>query len=193
MYFKSPPAQSRKPLSKLLDNSKMNVIFHISAAISVAVLMTDIKRIEQSTSLNCIVWTSVTAFLVGVISHGVLDYIPHCYPVNSKLDAIVGLTMILTTTWLTNKKYRIIMLLSFLGCIFPDLIDLSPSIINKHLGLDLPIIDKIFPWHLKEYSGSIYTDNCNISTLNHILLLLTICIICWFRSIDLKTIFSKNT
>lgn len=170
----------------------MNVLFHTTTAISVAVLLTDTKRIEQSSTSKTVIWTSILAFTIGLISHGALDYIPHCYPINSKLDAVAGLTMILTTTWLTNKKYRLIMGLSFLGSIFPDLIDLSPGIINKQLGLHLPIIDKIFPWHLPEYSGSIYDNNCNISTFNHVLLLLTISIICWCRQTDLKTMFKKN-
>ncbi len=124
----------------------MNVIFHTATAISVAVLLTDTKRIEQSTTSSNVIWTSILAFTVGLISHGALDYIPHCYPINSKLDAIVGLTIILTTTWLTNKKYRIIIALSFLGSIFPDLVDLSPSIINQQLGLNLPTFEKVFPW-----------------------------------------------
>ena len=170
----------------------MNVIFHTTTAISVAVLLTDTKRIEQLTISKSVIWTSMLAFTVGLISHGVLDYIPHCYPINSKIDAIAGLTMILLITWLTNKKYRLIMGLSFLGCIFPDLVDLLPSIINKQLGLSLPIIDQVFPWHLHDYSGSIYNENCNNSTLNHVLLLLTVCIICWCRRTDLKRIFRKD-
>jgi hypothetical protein len=170
----------------------MNIIFHTTTAISVAVLLTDTKRIEQTTTSKNVIWTSILTFTVGLISHGALDYIPHCYPINSKLDAIAGLIIILTTTWLANKKYRLIMGLSFLGSIFPDLVDLSPSIINKQIGLSLPTIDKIFPWHLHNYSGSIYTGDCDNSTLNHILLLLTICIICWCRWTDVKTIFTKD-
>jgi hypothetical protein len=170
----------------------MNVIFHTATAISVAVLLTDTKRIEQSTTSSNVIWTSILAFTVGLISHGALDYIPHCYPINSKLDAIVGLIIILSTTWLTNKRYRIIIALSFLGSIFPDLVDLSPAIINKQLGLNFPTFEKVFPWHLHNYSGSIYNDNCNNSTLNHILLLLTIGIICWCRRTDIKAIIAKD-
>ena len=111
----------------------MNVIFHTTTAISVAVCLIDTKRIEQSINSKNVIWISILAFTVGVISHGVLDYIPHCYPINSKLDVITGLTIILTTTFMTNKKFRLIMGLSFIGCIFPDLIDLLPAIINKQL------------------------------------------------------------
>ncbi|AFM02787.1 hypothetical protein Fleli_0300 [Bernardetia litoralis DSM 6794] len=59
----------------------MNVIFHTTTAISVAVLLTDTKIIEQSTTCKHVIWTSVLAFTIGLISHGVLDYIPHCYPI----------------------------------------------------------------------------------------------------------------
>jgi hypothetical protein len=171
----------------------MNVIFHTTTAISVAVLLTNTNRIKHSSSSALIYWTSFFAFTVGLISHGALDYIPHCYPINSKVDAIAGLTMILITIWLTNKKYRLIMGFSFLGSITPDIIDLSPNIINKQLGLSIPIIDKIFPWHFHEYSGSIYSGNCNISTLNHMLLFLTISIVCFCRWSDVKIIFNKGS
>ena len=177
----------------LQDFTQMNILFHTTTAISVAVLLTDTNRIKQSTNSKIIYWTSFFAFTVSLISHGALDYIPHGYPINSKFDAIAGLTMILITTWLANKKYRLIIGLAFLGSIVPDIIDLSPAIINKQLGLSIPMIDKIFPWHFHEYSGSIYTGNCNISTLNHILLFLTISLVFVYRWTDVIIIFKKNS
>ena len=73
--------------------------------------------------------------------------------------------------------------------IFPDLIDLGPAIANKIFGINLPILEKLFPWHWPHYSGSIYTNNCGVSTLNHFLVVFTVVVICWFRRKDLKTIF----
>jgi len=169
----------------------MNVLFHTTSAICVAVTLTDTKEIEQSTTSKKVVLTGLLGFVVGVIFHGALDYIPHCYPINSKLDAISGLIMIISTIWLTNKRYRLIMGLSFLGSIFPDLVDLLPVIVEQYLELGLPKSEKVFPWHLEKYSGSIFTDDCSNSTLNHTLLLLTIGIICWSRKSDLKIIFRK--
>ena len=69
----------------------MNILFHTTTAISVAVLLTDTNRIKQSTNSKIIYWTSFFAFTVSLISHGALDYIPHGYPINSKFDAIAGL------------------------------------------------------------------------------------------------------
>lgn len=167
----------------------MNVLLHTTTAVGIAVLLTDTKRIEQSPTRGMVVLTGFFAFTVGLISHGVLDYIPHCYPINSKLDALGGLTMILLLTWLTNRKYRLIMILAFLGAIVPDVIDLSPAILNKQLGLDLPSLDKLFPWHWQEYSGSVYNSDCNVSTLNHLILLFTIAVVCWCRRSDIRMLF----
>jgi hypothetical protein len=170
----------------------MNVLLHITSAIGVAVLLTDTKRIEHQSPVMTIMLTSAIGFLFGIIAHGALDYIPHGYPVNSKLDAIGGLIIIIVTILLTNKKYRIIIGLTLLGSLFPDLIDLSPSIANKQLGLSLPEGNKIFPWHWHEYSGSIYSGPYSISTLNHFLVILGVTGSCWLRLSDLQVIFSKS-
>ncbi|WP_353548214.1 hypothetical protein [Sediminibacterium sp. KACHI17] len=167
----------------------MNVLLHTTTGIGIVVLLTNIKKIERS---KYPIVTCVCVCIAGILSHGILDTIPHCYPIPSKLDVLLGLFMILIASWFSNKKYRLIVLSSFIGCIIPDLIDLSPAIINKQLGWNLPILDKIFPWHYKEYSGSIYSGNCNISTINHILLLTIISGICWYKPVTMKTIFNNR-
>ena len=169
----------------------MNVFFHAITAIGVTALLSDSKRLEKSKSSKPFVLTAIFMFFVGIIMHGVLDFVPHCYSINSKLDVFISLAMILILIWLAKKEYRIIVALSFLGSIFPDLVDLSFPILNKQLGLSLPIYDKIFPWHWSSYSGSIYCGDCGVSTLNHVLLVCTISVICWCKRIDLEVIFWK--
>jgi hypothetical protein len=169
----------------------MNVIFHTTTAFGVSVLLTDTKAMATATNKK-VIEAGVFGFLLGLLSHGTLDYIPHCYPINSKLDAIAGLTMIIALVWLTKKRYRLITGLSFVGSLFPDLVDLSPGILNKQLGLSLPIINKIFPWHWHEYSGSIYGGDCGVSTANHLFVILTVIIICWSRRSDLKQMININ-
>lgn len=168
----------------------MNVLFHTTAAIGVAVMLTDTRAKNNSTKQTVLL--SGLAFIVGVASHGALDYIPHCYPINSKFDAIAGLTVIIALTILSNKKYRPIVGLAFIGSIFPDLIDLSPQIINKYLGLNFPISQKLFPWHWEKYSGSIFINDCNVSTVNHLILILVVTVICWLRKTDIKNILTKT-
>lgn len=170
----------------------MNVLFHTTAAIGVAVMLTDTHKVKPDTIFKDSISTGFFAFVTGIISHGALDYIPHCYPVNSKADAILGLATIITLTLLTVKKYRPIIGLAFTGSIFPDMIDLSPAILNKYLGLSFPITDNIFPWHWHDYSGSIYTQECDVSAINHFIVLMIVAIVCWFRQADLKTMFDRR-
>jgi len=165
----------------------MNVLFHTTAAIGVVVMLTDTTTVGKTTLSK--IQVGVTAFFVGVISHGALDYIPHCYPINPKIDVIVGFIIISALTFMSHQKYRVIVALAFLGGIFPDLIDLSPQILNKYLGLNLPINDKIFPWHWEKYSGSIFIDDCKTSALNHTILVLVVMTICFRRRTDFKNIF----
>ncbi len=170
----------------------MNAIFHTTTAIGVTVLLTDTVRLGDKPTLKRVMPTAFYAFFIGIISHGALDFIPHCYPINSKVDAIAGLLMILLTIWLTDRHFRAITGLASLGAIFPDIVDLGPKIINKYLTLGLTLPDNFFPWHWHTYSGSIYNGTCNISTLNHLLLLLTVGVILWTRRTDLKVITKRS-
>lgn len=156
----------------------MNVIFHTITAISISVLIIDEDRHVNTR------WLIVIAFMIGIIVHGFLDYIPHCYPINSKLDVILGLMIIIVFSWMIKKPYRLVVLFSFIGSVFPDIVDLLPAILNKYIGLHLPIYQKIFPW--PEYSGSIYNKDCSISTLNHILLIVLLTTIFIFRWKEFK-------
>lgn len=164
----------------------MNVLFHLTSAIGLTVLLTDTKSLTQSQKVSPVLVTGILGFFAGIISHGALDYIPHCYPVNSKADAVTGLLLMLFLTVKTNKKFRFITVATLLGSVFPDLVDLAPAILNKQVDLNLPIFEKVFPWHWKEYSGSVYQNSCDISTLNHLLLFTTIIIIGWCRRADLQ-------
>lgn len=162
----------------------MNVLFHTTTAIGIVVLFTHTKTKKPS--------TSIFLFMTGIISYGILDTIPHCYPIPSKIDASLGLLMIITATWLCNKQYRIMVLSSFIGCIIPDLVDLSPSIINKQLGWSLPVFDQLFPWHFKQFSGSVYTDDCTISNINHTILVIVLGSVCWYKRSVVREMFSKS-
>lgn len=167
----------------------MNVLFHTTTAIGITVLLSDTRTTHSKTSIKSTLPTAFTVFVVGIISHGALDYIPHCYPIPAKIDVILGLIMIIAGIWKSEKSYRLIVAASFLGCIFPDLVDLAPAILHKYIGTPLPDLEKLFPWHWKEYSGSIYTSDCSVSTFNHILVLLIVAVFCWFRRIDFQKIF----
>jgi hypothetical protein len=170
----------------------MNVIFHTTTAIGLTVLLADTNRLGNKPTLTQVMPTALYAFSLGVVSHGALDFVPHCYPMNSKVDVIAGLVMIFSMTWLTNRHFRAIIGLAFLGTIFPDIVDLGPKIINRQLNLGLSLPENIFPWHWHEYSGSIYNGTCNVSTINHFLLVLTVGVVLWTRRIALEKILKKG-
>ena len=140
----------------------MNVIFHISVGAAIVASMSHLEMNKHKT-------VKVTSgFIIGIISHGVLDYAPHCYPINSVLDFILGLLVILLIFFSVKNEFKVLVSAVLFGCVFPDILDLLPEIANSKLGLNFPIFENIFPWHLHEYSGSIYTENCNVSNINHI-------------------------
>lgn len=171
----------------------MNVLFHLATGLGVTAAITNTKHIERTDKISETLLTSISAFFLSFIAHAILDYIPHGYPLNTKFDFLCGGVLFCLLVYLANKKYRLIVLMSLLGSVSPDLIDLLPSILNNQLRLNIPIFDKIFPWHWKEYSGSLYNaENNSISNLNIFFTLFFTCTICWYRRDDLKCIFNKK-
>ncbi|KAA5537057.1 hypothetical protein F0919_05120 [Taibaiella lutea] len=163
----------------------MNVLFHSITAIGLTVAFTDTSKPIK----NIVFKNSCFVFLTGIIFHGILDYFPHCYPIPSQTDAIVSLLLMVVAILSAKGKYKLIVAASFAGNIFPDLIDLSFGILNKYLNLNIPVLPKIFPWHWPEYSGSIYNGDCNISNINHSIVVVTVLIICILKRKDFKSIF----
>lgn len=94
-------------------------------------------------------------FVAGVLLHGLLDFVPHSYPIKSGLDVVFSLILFVAAIAFSKRQHRFLIGACFLGAIFPDLVDLGPAIVNNHLGWSVPVV-KIFPWHWRQYSGSIY-------------------------------------
>lgn len=170
----------------------MNVIFHTLSSVALVAAVTDTNKVKV-VGIRSDFHYVIMVLVLGVIAHGCLDYIPHAYPVNSKADAVASLLLITGLLYFSMKNYRLLVGAAILGCVLPDLIDLSSGIGNHYLNLHLPVFSKIFPWHWKMYSGSIYSGNLAVSNLNHILLLAVIAIICFYRRTDVKAIFRINS
>jgi hypothetical protein len=153
----------------------MNVTFHIIASIAMASIFC-IKKGETSLDLP----KFLIVFVLGVLVHGVLDYLPHQYPISSKFDVGIALCLFFLTLFFVKKQNCLLLSIAFIGGIFPDLVDLSAGIADKYFGLTLPQLSfKIFPWHWKKYSGSIYDGSREIeSAVYHIsVLLIGICVL----------------
>lgn len=138
----------------------MNVLFHLAAGFGIALAVC-------SEAVKPKIWpTATTGALIAFVSHALLDYTPHCYPINSKIDFIAGFILLLALSLFARKGYRLIIFATLSGAVLPDIIDLLPAILNKQLHLELPVYNKVFPWHWKIYSGSIYNGSCNASHIN---------------------------
>jgi len=93
--------------------------------------------------------------MAGVVEHGIMDYIPHSYPIPSDVDVVLSLILLVVAVAQTRPQFRILVTACYIGSVFPDLVDLGPAILNHHFGWTLPTV-KIFPWHWPQYSGSLY-------------------------------------
>jgi hypothetical protein len=148
----------------------MNVIFHALGSFATAAVLC-LKPNEEIWNLPKL----AVGFFAGILIHGILDSLPHQYPLYSKFDVIFALVLLAIMFSLAQKQNRLLILACFGGAIFPDVVDLSAGIANKHLGIAIPQFSfKMFPWHWKEFSGSIYDGSRRVeSNIYHIIVLLT--------------------
>jgi hypothetical protein len=149
----------------------MNVTFHTLAGLATAAVISPRLKADVSPWLftrQDLPWLSI-GFASGVLTHGLLDYAPHAYPIKSAVDVLVSLAVFCVALFLARRRNWLLLGVCFIGCIFPDLIDLGPAIVNKRLGWSLPVV-KIFPWHWRDYSGSIYDGSRAVeSSLYHLI------------------------
>jgi hypothetical protein len=152
----------------------MNVTFHALASFATAaVLSAKLLPCQNCFFLRSDLPFLAIGFVTGVLMHGILDFAPHSYPIWSKVDVPFCLAMFFLFAWLVKRRNLILLSACYVGCLFPDLLDLSSSIINKYVGTNLPVY-KFFPWHWHIYSGSIYDGSRRFeSNLWHLLLFVT--------------------
>lgn len=97
----------------------------------------------------------VAGLATTICLHGLLDYLPHTYPIKSSIDVALALLLFSAALVFAKPHLRPLLVACFPGSILPDVIDLAPGILNRHEGLNLPEV-KLFPWHWRQYSGSVY-------------------------------------
>ena len=124
---------------------------------------------------------------MGVILHGVLDLVPHSYPIRSDVDVVLSLALFACAMICAKRQNLILLAACFLGAIVPDVVDLAPAIVNHHLGWSLPVV-KLFPWHWHRYSGSIYDGSHAAESLSLHLVVVALCAI--FLYANRRSLFS---
>lgn len=143
----------------------MNVTFHTVAALATAAVLSS-RNVAQSPDES--ISRSRAAplgigFLIGLILHGVFDFYPHAYTFNSGLDILFSLILFFSALALAKRQHMMLIGACFIGAAFPDLVE-GPPVLNKHLGWSVPLV-KVFPWHWRQYSGSIYDGSKGFESL----------------------------
>ncbi len=120
----------------------MNVIFHVATAISLTIALTDTNKIK---TVKDTIIPACGGLISGVFAHGIIDYLPHTYPLSAKPDIIISFLLIAAMLVIANKQYILILSFTIFGCVLPDLVDLLPPMMNKYLGFQISVNEKIFP------------------------------------------------
>jgi hypothetical protein len=148
----------------------MNIIFHtLTGLATTAVLSSTDKGADPSGwKMQWHSWMLALGFIAGILVHGLLDISPHCYPIKSTTDLALSLLFFIILFIIVCPRYRLLLCISFIGSVLPDIVDLGPAMLNRRLGWSLPVA-KIFPWHWHRFSGSIYDGSRGaISVLCHL-------------------------
>lgn len=154
----------------------MNVTFHVLGSFATAAVLS--READSKNSMFATLAKFGVGFVVGVLVHGLLDYLPHEYPLRSKFDIALALILLLFALSAVQMQNIVLLLICFAGSIFPDVIDLGAAIANKHLGVALPQLPfKIFPWHWEQFSGSIYDGSRRFESTVYHLIFVSVCFI----------------
>jgi hypothetical protein len=166
------------------DRAIMNVTFHALAGLAIAHVAAVAPRSSQAGASPRFV-RHVLVALAAVASHGVLDGLPHTYPVPSPIDVLVAPCLVLAWSRFVEPSFRALFITSLFGAVLPDVIDLGPSIVARLCGIGVPTMPHLFPWHWPAGSGSIYSPTPTqaiVSAVNHaIVIALSIALIVTHR------------
>jgi hypothetical protein len=153
----------------------MNVTFHALGSFATAAVLS-LKITENWRSISALK-KYLIGFAGGIVVHGILDLLPHQYPIPSKVDVILAPLLLLLFLFVSQKQNFLLILICFAGCVFPDVIDLGPVIVDKYLGIALPRLPfRLFPWHTTKYSGSIYDGSRVVESAVYHILFSLICL-----------------
>jgi len=159
----------------------LNVAFHSFAALAIgqaaACRTAPTDRPRRRVAIAAVVFT------LGVMSHGVLDGLPHEYPFRWLGDTLASTALVGMWMAITRSGYRGLPLVAIVGALLPDVIDHVPRDLNRHLGTHLPELQKLFPWHHPGGSGSlsgVVPFRARVASIaNHIIVVSYCAVVLW--------------
>jgi len=161
----------------------MNLVFHTAFSVSTSTFFT--KKVDKTD--KTVKYLSI-GFASNVIMHGVMDLLPHNYPVSTFVDVFVSFAFFLFSILFIKREYITTVGLCFLGGVLPDLID-------KGLFRILRIRSfKLFPWHWPNVINYFYKwyIHASLFKIFNILALLVSVILLWInREFILKHMLKK--
>lgn len=129
----------------------MNITYHTMVGIaSSSVIAKKYSTKDNKKDNYKILKVIIIGIIVNILLHGVLDLIPHNYPISLMNDIILVLCLSIFSIIFIKKKYRILTLSCICGSILPDIIDkfIVKIVLNSK--------NYLFPWHDSEVVNKFY-------------------------------------
>ncbi|HHV30617.1 hypothetical protein [Acetivibrio mesophilus] len=114
----------------------MNLVFHTVFSVSTSPIVA--KNIVKT---NKPLRYLGLGFASNIIMHGVMDLVPHDYPVTTMVDISISFVLFLLSIIFVKRELRNSVFFCFLGGVLPDLIDKGLFRVLRMNSI------KLFPWH----------------------------------------------
>jgi hypothetical protein len=132
----------------------VNVAFHELAGVALAQETAAWLEARPPTAPpSRVAW--LLAVGLAVLSHGILDALPHYYPLPSAVDVAVSLALVAGGLAAFPRGRRWWLLAVCLAAVLPDIIDHVPDDLHRHVSPSIPVPPNLFPWHWLTGSGSL--------------------------------------
>jgi hypothetical protein len=163
----------------------LNVAFHALTGLAIGQALASPAE-ERGPDAKPRPFDYTAGLVLGVMAHGVIDGLPHEYPFRAVGDTLATAALVLPWLWFVQRRFRALLIVTLIGTVLPDVIDHVPRDLNRHLGLHLPELTKLFPWHHRGGSGSLSGDaipfDARLASLANHVIVVTFCALTLYRT-----------
>jgi len=114
----------------------VNLIFHTVFSVSTSPVISK-KIVKSDKTLKYL----GLGFISNIIMHGVMDLVPHDYPITTMMDVFISFALFFLAIIFVKKEFRSAVFFCFLGGALPDLVDKGFFRVLRMNSI------KLFPWH----------------------------------------------